>query len=1418
MSYFVTLIQKICKTKNLEYVKRRVFPKICETEVGLSVFNLMVEIVKERYDEIPKEKKSIANAILEYYEYLQKDAILFERYIKIVKSKANVITKKKIIRRDICLLMLEGNTFENIISLDNSSKSIQGFIYETICEILVVSKCILELNYNKFYRGRIASPRPIKMIEELLNKPINQGDNPVDILIQQNEHLIPISIKYRDDGSETDVKDLDGDAFKTGKPYKIALIMKDKKMLANFRHEKKEIHEKVKLNGLLLDRYDIIKGLDTFQKRYSNLEELIEDVNKNFLLHSKKPIIRRLHQELAFLNFIEQLNRGQKLHAITHKPRSGKSILILLLCKYLFTYHSNKKILIMTAVPSTIDSFINDLKDYSDFTDLNFKIQTEDDFEEIEDDFEGIVFASLQYFKINPEKKEKQLLKLKFDTIFTDECHIGGATKKTNRNILNIVDSVKTKVFVSGTADEAIDYYNIKSCCIYKWEIEDEGYMKNLMNDKVNTEEKEVIKQGMISRHGNNFEKCLYDETLNKDYSKFPIQVLMKYQVDDKLLSDIENYNRKIGDDTGFSVKSLFALKEVFKNNKKEYIEQFQITSTPEGKNMMKQFLKSIIDSGFMGIGVNKNTLMKNIEKIQSKYGSRQSDYDNPLMFIIYLPTNTGNNTIDKLQSTLVKFLKDNEMWTEYNIEFANSKDDSCDDSSDKYIECLENMMKKTKEKGKKGCILLLGNKGGTGITYKECDVTISLDDGHNLNSLKQKFSRAGTEAEGKKIFINVDFNIQRTYLFILDKIKRFKKITKNRMTNAEVLYYLYEQNIFLYNPLGYDNKPFSMKEIKSYYENEAQQIVNITNIKKTIDLLLDNIYCEEDPMGDYISVKSKKAKYTDAFIGENLECPKPGKKCFEEGDIILDEKDEKSKKEDDLPEENNEDTNNTLELSKILFPLFGFLSSRYSIKYIDIMTEYEPILSNYINEKKIIKTNINKSVYNKIKKIMDELVENETNQDILDDIKEIYSTAEPDEVRELIAKHFIPSEKEEKDNAEIPTPVVLVNDMLDKIPEEFWFKPNTVFEPCCGKGNFVLGIFDKFFNGLVELYPDNTERCRIIVEKLIYYADITYFNVFITTELLKAHVESKNGGIKLNYKFNSNVGDTLTLNIKKKWGIEGFDAVIGNPPYNSPGKTATGNAIWFKFVLKSLEDWLNKNGYLCFVHPSGWRKPPSEKARYDGLFDLMTRENQMLYLEIHDTKDGMRVFKKGTRYDWYVIQKKKSNEETIVVDEKSNIINMYLKEWLWLPNYNFNQVKKLLAKEREDTVNILFSASIYETRKKWMSKKETEEFKYKCIHSTPQQGVRYYYSKVDKGHFGIPKVIFGDSGIYNAIVDSTGEYCMTQHAIAIVDDIENLEYIKQALETDSFKDILKACLFGNFQIDWRLFTYFKKDFWKEFL
>ena len=423
------------------------------------------------------------------------------------------------------------------------------------------------------------------------------------------------------------------------------------------------------------------------------------------------------------------------------------------------------------------------------------------------------------------------------------------------------------------------------------------------------------------------------------------------------------------------------------------------------------------------------------------------------------------------------------------------------------------------------------------------------------------------------------------------------------------------------------------------------------------------------------------------------------------------------------------------------------------------------------------------------------------------------------DRFRIDIANFFIPSNEEKKKNAEISTPVNLVNEMLDKIPEGFWNTPKKVFEPCCGKGNFVLGIVDKFYNGLQQILPNQQERCYVILNQCLYYADISQNNIFITTQLIKFYLQYKLQSKLQKMNFNSYIGNTLELDIQDKFGIDGFDAVIGNPPYNSSGDTGTGNTIWQHFTKVSLNQLLQNNGYLLFVHPPGWRKPNTKRGKFYGLYKLMTQENQMIYLSINGIKDGQKTFKCGTRYDWYLIQKTPKYTTTIVNDEKNNRLIIDMNKFNWLPNYNIDLVCKLIANENEEKCHIIYSASSYEHRKNWMSKVKTQEFKYPCIHSTPKNGIRYLYSKVnDRGHFNVQKIIFGETGIYNSIIDIEGNYGLTNGCIGIkIYNLENGKKYKKFLESDIMTDIIKSCSFSSFRIDWNIFKDFKKDFWKEF-
>jgi hypothetical protein len=273
----------------------------------------------------------------------------------------------------------------------------------------------------------------------------------------------------------------------------------------------------------------------------------------------------------------------------------------------------------------------------------------------------------------------------------------------------------------------------------------------------------------------------------------------------------------------------------------------------------------------------------------------------------------------------------------------------------------------------------------------------------------------------------------------------------------------------------------------------------------------------------------------------------------------------------------------------------------------------------------------------------------------------------------------------------------------------------------------------------------------------------------------------------------------------------------FSNPPYNASGKTATGNTLWQKFTTSALNNWIKPEGYLLFVHPSSWRKPTSGKAKNKGMFELMCHTNQMVYLEIHGLIDGQKTFNCGTRYDWYMIQKIKSTYITTILQEDNVEIEIPLTTCSWLPNADILTICK--PRKITEYCPVLYSASWYDPRKKWMSVKKDNTYIYSCVQSITKTGIRYCYSSIDKGFFGISKVIIGESGLNNVVIDMKGEYGMTQGAMAIkVDTLKEAESIKKALLSEKFKTFIQQSMFSNFRIDWQLFTVLARDFWKDFV
>lgn len=1341
-------------------------------------------------------------------------------------------------REHIVKSLLKGDTTDDILGKNHSQN---GFNIESFYIILAIDKGIksIPIIYSKIHNCQMSDIRNsvgISNIKDIFNENVsNASGGKSDFTTEYKGCYTFTSCKYKEPfvPANCDLERLNNEACSDLKldRYKLSFVCKDKSKVKSHNHRHpnvKKYFDTVIDNNLLFDLDDIKRGIDEFHKLHKNksYEEYCEYINSECLGNERETLIERLHQRMTLLRFIENIKKDEKKHLISHKTRSGKSITQLLIIKWLI--ENNKKVIFITSVPSTIINFINDLEKYIVFKGIKY-----DKLGGNKDDLfissHSLTLCSIQYLKNDGDGNKKEFLKKqKYDVMVIDESHYGSSTSNTKHNIINIDiedirKSAKLSIFATGTSRKTQKFYSIKNQCVYKWDLYDESQMKLLHTNKYKDEE---IIDTMTLRHGDIFKKVICDSTLNKDYTNMPTQMLMKASIPPLLVKQIEDYREKYNKDIGFSLKSLFSLQNTKERNENgvyetTYLPKFELEGTTDGEAILENYLDNIISENKM----KNTTVLKRVEKVQTKYNSRKSTKESPKLIIMYLPTHTRNSSIDMLQHALIDFITRKNLWSKYNIVSANSKE-NMGDYKKEYNEEVKCAMKETKQKGKIGCILLLGDKGTTGITYEDCDVSIHLDDGHNLESQIQKRARPGTPAKDKTIFINVDMNIQRSLYTLSETIKQYQVGSYKNASYKDILVYLHNHNLFLWNEEDFNNGEMNPKELDSYFQKLAEKVSSEIDYVQIMNELCDEIDCNDD-LKSYIdgniSNNTYKSISNPELEGDQKEVPKDNQTKIEIDRIKkeqldkLDEDDINGKEE---VEELIEDTiNKTAELAKSKrgLPFLTLLLRVKKSENIKILLDTESNLIKNIIKPKINKIDEDNYIYDIYKTVMCDIIDK--HQEIVNQIVEIYNNTPSNKLRDIIASHFTASAEEELENAEIPTPPSLCDDMLKPFPETFWTQPSKVGELCCGKGNFVLAIFDKFYEGLQEKYPDDYERCKIISTECLYFTDINPLDIFITSSILKCHIQSYCGECDLDYEFNSAVCNTLETNIKDLFKIDGFDAIIGNPPFNPPRQKGSGNTIWQLFTNKAIDEWLVDGGYLAYVHPPGWRKPNTSKGKFNGMYKKMAIDNQMIYLEMHNIKDGKKVFDKDTRYDWYLIEKTNQYKNTIIVDEDGKRNEINLSELSWLPNSNLESVIKILSFD-DNTCEIVYSPSAYEHRKKWMSHEKIDDFKYTCIHSTPKSGTRYMYSQVnDRGHFGVPKVIFGEGGINNVIIDINGEYGLTNGAIGIkINNLIEGENYKKALESDKFDKFLKCCLFSIYRVDWNIFKDFKKDFWKEYI
>ncbi|MFV2015125.1 MAG: Eco57I restriction-modification methylase domain-containing protein, partial [Candidatus Heimdallarchaeota archaeon] len=249
----------------------------------------------------------------------------------------------------------------------------------------------------------------------------------------------------------------------------------------------------------------------------------------------------------------------------------------------------------------------------------------------------------------------------------------------------------------------------------------------------------------------------------------------------------------------------------------------------------------------------------------------------------------------------------------------------------------------------------------------------------------------------------------------------------------------------------------------------------------------------------------------------------------------------------------------------------------------------------------------------------------------------------------EFFKKYLIPSQDEVKLFGEVFTPIPLIEEMLDKLPDDVWSNKNLKWlDPANGIGNFPIIIYQRLMKGLKDIIENEEDRKKHILENMLYMVDISSKNTFICMNIFDSNNE---------YNLNIYKGDFLTANIQEIFGVEKFDIIVGNPPYQpsgSAGGKSGGNQkkLWVDFVEKGL-DLVNHNQFLVFVHPTSWRA--GTKKIFKKIGNRLINGN-FIFLEVNADENGH--FKHSTRIDWYVWKNSSPNNH-IVLKNKSSVIEI---------------------------------------------------------------------------------------------------------------------------------------------------------------
>lgn len=1046
----------------------------------------------------------------------------------------------------------------------------------------------------------------------------------------------------------------------------------------------------------------------------------------------------------------------------------------------------------------------------------------------------------------------------KFRFIFFDEAHFG-MTTSIAQDIFNELDKLNKsyKIYVTATYNKPKQIYKIEDKNIIKWDLNNIKLIKNIKSETT------------FYKAYNNLESIFGNKILNKvvkkynntfifdQYKNFPEPYLIT-SVWDKEFIDTEISKIGTNKTFGFDMGKLFAIKDDKFENKEQLIQFLEYYFGYYTDKKTDNYYETKNEYKKRGIiPIIENVCLNHCRTLQTQHKTTQ---------LWFLPP----NNIKKEVKALIELLKDKFQYIFNSYMFyiaVDIKDITKDYHNVQYmsdpskikneIEILENNLKnKTEYNQYKGLIILAGNRLQLGISLSNVDIVSLFTNISAADAIYQMLFRSMTEIDEDIHCDDINYCAKKRYGFMVDLNPQRTLYTIDYLTDMYLAYYKDknsdQKHELIADLINIDKYKFIdsyNEKDKKGYQKYVKEFFNklytawdakSTEIKKILiekNIFTNDIFKPEyDITKLFTKIEKSKTESKNAINKSDTQLSSGKKKQIT--DIIkLDEKEKKTQ-----PTREELWAYFFSEVISILSLITSYTKedgSECILTYnntTDFIYDLQDIIKNIKDEEKAMllytlkqRIVINDSIddihlfnliYNGIIKLgNDQQLSggniSDINKQILLRKQKLYNITEPDKLLEFINENLKPKIIEKKERGEVFTPMDLVNEMLDTLPESVWINKDLKWlDPAAGMGNFLVAVYMRLMKSLKDVIKDEENRRKHILEKMLYMVELDKKNVFMMKKIFCGK----------KYKLNIFEGSFIDFKHFIKVDIElNFDIILGNPPFQyKESQNDKSHTIWHLFIKRSYEELLKDKGYLLFVHPSGWRDIDGD---YRNIY-IYIKTNNLIYLSMNTYDNGKTVFGgAGTNFDYYLVQNIKTNNNlTFINDIDNKEYKINLNDLDFIPSGKLSLFQKLLTKKEK--VNVLYDRSMYGTDKNNMMhgnekliKIKNDIFKYPIIYTiTQKDGCNIIYSKEKKGHFGIPKVIWSNGAGTYPIIDEKGKYGLTQFAYAIVDDKQNLQKIKDAMSSERFINLMKYLVFKeNNKYNYKIIALFKKDFYKYF-